>query len=142
MKNCTSKTMYTHSSQKMPKSIGQQSEVNYKPELGNHVLLIVASRLFNNFFFSSVITNRTYSAKTNVSCQSSNLVYCITCKRCGIQYVGQTKRRLMDRFQDHFYKIGRNVPNSDIGAHFNSNGHGIRGCENIHSGFHPLFPRI
>ena len=72
---------------------------------------------------SSVITNRTYSAKTNVSCQSLNLVYCITCKRCGIQYVGQTKRRLMDPFQDHFYKIGRNVPNSDIGAHFNSNGH-------------------
>ena len=29
----------------------------------------------------------------------------------------------MDRFQDHFYKIGRNVRNSDIGAHSNSNGH-------------------
>ena len=29
----------------------------------------------------------------------------------------------MDRFQDHFYKIGKNIPNSDIGQHFNSAGH-------------------
>ena len=52
-----------------------------------------------------------------------NLVYCITCTKCHIQYVGQTKRRLMDRFQDHFYKIDKKVPNSDIGQHFNSPGH-------------------
>ena len=29
----------------------------------------------------------------------------------------------MDRFQDHFYKITRNIQSSDIGAHFNSTGH-------------------
>ena len=78
---------------------------------------------------SSVTTKRTYSAKTNISCQSSNLVYCITCKRCGTQYVGQTKRRLMDRFQDHFHKINRNIQNSDIGTHFNSNQH--KGLEDV-----------
>ena len=68
-------------------------------------------------------TKRDYVAKHNVTCKSSNLIYCISCKRCGIQYVGQTKNRLMDRFQSHFYNIGHNKPGSVIGKHFNSNGH-------------------
>ena len=72
---------------------------------------------------TSTVTKRTYSAKIHILCQSSNLVYCITCKRCGIQYIGQTKRRLMDRFQDNFYKIGKNVSNSNIATHFNSQDH-------------------
>ena len=29
-----------------------------------------------------------------ITCKSSNLVYCITCKTCKKQYVGQTKTRL------------------------------------------------
>ena len=53
----------------------------------------------------------------------SNLIYCMTCKRCNIQYVGQTKNRLMDRFQSHFYNIGHNRPGSEIGKHFNSPDH-------------------
>ena len=68
-------------------------------------------------------TQRSYISKTNVSCQSSNVVYCMSCKKCGIQYVGQTKRRIMDRFQDHFYKISRNIQGSDIAQHFNSTDH-------------------
>ena len=33
-----------------------------------------------------------------VSCLSNNLIYCISCTRCGKQHVDQTKRLLMDRF--------------------------------------------
>ena len=50
-------------------------------------------------------TQRTYVSKTNVNCQSSNLIYCIACKVCGVQYVGQTGRRIIDRFQGHFNSI-------------------------------------
>ena len=39
-------------------------------------------------------SGRTYMSRYNVSCCSSDLIYCITCKRCGIQYVGQTKSEL------------------------------------------------
>lgn len=68
-------------------------------------------------------TGREYMAKYNVTCKSNNLIYCITCKRCGLQYVGQTKRRLMDRFQNHYWITQKNDPTSDIASHFNSNGH-------------------
>ena len=66
---------------------------------------------------------REYSTKTNISCQSNNLIYSITCKKCGKQYVGQTGRRLMDRFQGHFGHIARNENSSLVSGHFNNTGH-------------------
>jgi hypothetical protein len=82
----------------------------------------------------SSYTGREYMAKHNVSCQSNNLIYCITCKKCNVQYVGQTKRRLMDRFQGHFGVIQRNDPSSDIAAHFNSTNHNGTQDLKIHIG--------
>ena len=52
-------------------------------------------------------------------CSSLNLIYCITCKRCGIQYVGQTKCELKVRFSAHFLKISKNDPDIEIARHFN-----------------------
>ena len=78
----------------------------------------------------STYTGRSYSSKIRVDCKSSNLIYCITCKHCSTQYVGQTKRRLMDRFQGHLYNItSRNVKDT-IGHHFNQcDHHGISHLE-------------
>jgi hypothetical protein len=62
-------------------------------------------------------------------------VYCISCKVCGKQYVGQTKRKLAERFQGHFYNISlasekstlteKHVKaNKDaVGMHFNMHTH-------------------
>ena len=51
------------------------------------------------------VTGKTYPTKINITCRSSNLIYCITCRKCKIQYIGQTKRTLMERFQGHFGKV-------------------------------------
>ena len=74
---------------------------------------------------TSKTTGRSYKTKTNVCCQSNNLIYCIECKTCGIQYVGETYRRIMDRFQGHFSIIRSNNPNinSLIRYHFNQHKH-------------------
>ena len=72
---------------------------------------------------TSTFTSRTYTSKINVDCKSNNLIYCITCKVCHIQYVGQTKRRLMDRFQGHLYNITCKNLKDTIGHHFNSDHH-------------------
>ena len=68
-------------------------------------------------------SGRTYMSRFNVCCCSSNLIYCITCKRCGIQYVGQTKNELKIRFSAHFLKISKNDLESEIARHFNSDHH-------------------
>ena len=64
-------------------------------------------------------------SRYNVSCCNSNLKG----KRCGIQYVGQTKRELKEGFLEHFRNISKNNPDSEIARHFNSDQH--KGLEDL-----------
>ena len=38
-----------------------------------------------------------------VNCQTKNVIYCITCKKCNVQYIGETERTLMERFCVHLF---------------------------------------
>ena len=53
-----------------------------------------------------------------VNCQSSNLIYLITCTKCKIQYVGQTKNRLLTRFQGHYFDMN-SQNDTTVARHFN-----------------------
>ena len=59
----------------------------------------------------SYTTKQNYESKFNICCQSSNLVYCLQCNTCGKQYVGQTKRKLLERLREHFNNIRKNHQN-------------------------------
>jgi len=82
------------------------------------------------------VTGKIFHAKKNITCRSSNLVYCITCKKCDKQYVGQTKRMILERFQGHCYKIStyrthrietpnlfRQQDKDAVGTHFSAEDH-------------------
>ena len=58
-----------------------------------------------------------------ISCRSSILIYCITCKRCGKQYVGQTSLRLKGRFVHHFYSVEKPDKSKPVGNHFSKLDH-------------------
>ena len=68
-------------------------------------------------------TGRTYRSRQNVCCNSNNVIYCITCKRCGKQYVGQTKNSLKERFKSHFYQIAHDPKKTEVSRHFNQKNH-------------------
>ena len=61
---------------------------------------------------SGTIKSRTYkrdfNTKIYVNCQSENVIYLITCNTCGVQYVGQTRNRIIQRFQGHYHDIKTN----------------------------------
>ena len=91
----------------------------------------------HNGVIISKVTGLVHHCKTNVTCHSSNLVYCIYCTRCGLQYVGQTLRELCQRLREHLlnikhlYKQSRDntyhpptsfVPHS-VGIHFSQPDH-------------------
>ena len=40
----------------------------------------------------------------------------IQCKRCNLQYIGETKRRLKDRFHDRFNEHRRAVDKTNINS--------------------------
>jgi len=76
--------------------------------------------------FKSSYTNKTYKVSKggNLTCKTSNVIYLITCKRCGFQYVGETQCTLRDRFNGHRGSIlGKRKKNTYLALHFRQNGH-------------------
>ena len=65
--------------------------------------------------------NRSAKITDHFTCISVNVIYCITCTLCRKFYIGETGRRLADRFREHL----RDVENIDTDAskpvarHFN-----------------------
>jgi hypothetical protein len=54
---------------------------------------------------SSNVTGESFPAKCNITCNSSNLIYCIYCNQCGMQYVGETLRNISERLREHLLNI-------------------------------------
>ena len=51
--------------------------------------------------------DRRYTINYNFNCNSSNVVYLITCKKCSLQYVGSTVTKFRLRFNNHKSRIRR-----------------------------------
>ena len=81
--------------------------------------------------FKSTMTGKIYQCEHNVDCGSINIIYLITCKKCGIQYVGQPSLRLKDRFVHHYSRdIELSDPNKSVGRHFSQTDHrGLKDME-------------
>ena len=63
---------------------------------------------------------------TKVTCTTtSNIIYLITCMKCLMQYVGETKRRLKDRLAEHQGYVRNQDLTKATGQHFNTRGHSI-----------------
>lgn len=79
-------------------------------------------------YFKSTNYSSTFKIKQTVNCGSKNIIYLITCKKCNLQYVGETSRTLRDRTTDHRSNISTHKK-TPIGLHFNSDNHTYRDLE-------------
>ena len=61
--------------------------------------------------------------RCKLTCKTKCLVYLITCKKCQCQYVGETKRRLVDRASEHIYNVKKGNKTTFLYEHFTENGH-------------------
>ena len=59
------------------------------------------------------------------TCTSSNVIYCITCTLCKELYIGETGRRLGDRFREHLRDVEKDDKNASkpVARHFNLPNH-------------------
>ena len=57
------------------------------------------------------------------TCQSENVVYCITRRRCTSMYIGETGRCLRERSSEHLRSIRNWSPGLPVAEHFNSANH-------------------
>ena len=63
--------------------------------------------------------------REHFTCKSSNVVYCISCRRCPVLYIGETGRMLRERTGEHLRAITRNPPGFPVAEHLNKPGHGL-----------------
>ena len=73
------------------------------------------NRLDKTGVVTSNSTGHVHTAKWNVTCKSSNLVYCITCTKCRKQYVGQTYRDIHYRMGEHMGRANALVDKTRLG---------------------------
>ena len=59
------------------------------------------------------------------TCTSTNVIYCITCTLCKKLYIGETGRRLGDRFREHLRDVEKDDKNASkpVARHFNLPNH-------------------
>ena len=80
----------------------------------------------SNTFFT---TNETRKITDYISCPSKNLIYLIQCNKCHCQYIGETKRKLSERFGEHrrsilnYHQLSNPTP---VLLHFNQPGHSTK----------------
>ena len=70
-------------------------------------------------------TSHTHDIETAVNCQSSNIVYCISCLHCNMQYIGETGNTLAKRFGQHKGYVRNRQLEQATGFHFNQRGHNM-----------------
>ncbi len=78
----------------------------------------------NTNSFQSIITQHTFKILQNITCSTTHLIYLISCSRCGIQYVGETKNALRTRLYGHLSDI-RTKKDKAVSNHFNSPNHSM-----------------
>ena len=59
-----------------------------------------------------------------MNCLTKNVVYCIQCTKCQQIYIGQTSRKIKERFGEHKTSV-RTCQKTAIGDHFNGPGHSV-----------------
>ena len=61
----------------------------------------------------------------HITCTSTNVIYCITCTLCKKLYIGETGRRLGDRFREHRRDVEKDDKNASkpVARHFNLPNH-------------------
>ena len=70
--------------------------------------------------------NKVFNISSNVTCLTENVIYRITCEKPQCQnftYIGETKRRFVDRFSEHRGYVSRKCMDQVCGQHFNQKGH-------------------
>ena len=68
---------------------------------------------------------RSITITDHFTCTSANVIYCITCTLCKKLYIGETGRRLGDRFREHLRDVEKDENNASkpIARHFNLPNH-------------------
>jgi hypothetical protein len=85
-------------------------------------------------------TNVSYDIKSQINCQTSNVIYKIMSEKCpAFVYIGETERTFHKRFSEHRNAAINQDPKNPCGIHFSKPGHSISDIQAI--AFEQVFPK-
>lgn len=79
-------------------------------------------RLENFKFLINPLSGASTSIIGVYTLQSSNIVYCIRCQRCGALYIGEMGKPLLTRLKQHMGRVERGDPEKMLTRHFREHG--------------------
>eukprot|EP00061_Rhincodon_typus_P003082 g19227.t1 len=68
---------------------------------------------------------KTFHIKQMFTCTSAYVVHCIRCSRCGLLYIGETRRWLGGHFVEHLHSVCDKRLHLPVANHFNSLSHSL-----------------
>ena len=75
--------------------------------------------------FKSHFTGAHHKIRGHITCTTSNIIYLISCRICGIQYIGETKNSIKKCFYGHRSTVKTQKLDTPMGQHFNLPNHSI-----------------
>ena len=89
----------------------------------NRCLCCNAFNPSSSFTSFSTGGNFTFDKTGKFNCKTKNVIYLLSCKKCGLQYVGQTTQALHCRLNGHRNSISKGTKNTFLINHFREVGH-------------------
>ena len=75
--------------------------------------------------FLSFQTGKSYKRRSKLSCDSKNIIFLASCKRCRLQYIGSTKTDFKVRFLNHKSAMVTKKKTCEVAVHFNRTPHDL-----------------
>ena len=85
----------------------------------------ITSRVMKQTSITTWTTKETFCIRGRYSCKTKNVVYILSCLKCGLQYVGQTGNAFSERFRAHLRNIRQENTIKLVFCHFTSNRHTV-----------------
>ena len=86
-------------------------------------MCLTCNNLSSTDTFKSTNTGEEFKINHEFNCNSKNVIYLLSCKVCGIQYVGQTRDRFRLRWNNYKsearrMQLGGQVQQKELHSHF------------------------
>ena len=84
-----------------------------------------------SFHTKQVFKCKSLPPKHKVTCELSNVIYIINCNKCGLQYIGETKRPFRNRMYEHQNSVQKFQPekSTPVSRHFTQKNHSVKNME-------------
>ena len=81
-----------------------------------------------SFQTDQVFKCKSLPPKHKLTCELSNVIYIITCNKCGLQYIGETKRPFRNRMYEHQSSVQKFQPekSTPVSRHFSQKNHSVK----------------